>query len=118
MFDELPSKGLQPDVISYNTLIGALCKQGKIDEAKDLMTQMVSNGCLPDSVTYNVFLHGLLKWNEMHDAIPILEEMNSREFKLCATTFSMLIEPLERGGRNSVLFEKVKKLVPKDLVFS
>lgn len=86
-----------------------------MDEAKDLMTRMVSNGCLPDTVTYNVFVQGLLKWNKIDDAIPLLEEMDSRGFKLNSATFSMLIEPLQREGKDKALFDIVKKLVPKDI---
>nr|AYM01004.1 pentatricopeptide repeat protein [Salvia miltiorrhiza] len=115
LFDELPSKGMQPNVVTYTILIGALCEEGHTEEAKDLMMQMVNNGCLPNSVTYNVFVQGLLKRNKASDAIPLLEEMYARGFTLDETTFSMLIGPMVREGRDSVLFDKIKKLVPKDL---
>nr|AYM00875.1 pentatricopeptide repeat protein [Salvia miltiorrhiza] len=115
LFDELPSKGMQPSVITYSILIGALCEEGQIEEAKGLMMQMVKNGQLPNSVTYNVFVQGLLKRNKTCDAIPLLEEMDARGFTLDETTFSMLIDPVVREGRDSVLFDKLKKLVPKDL---
>nr|AYM00877.1 pentatricopeptide repeat protein [Salvia miltiorrhiza] len=84
-----------------------------IEEARDLMMQMVSNGCLPNSVTYNVFVRGLLKMNKMLDAMLLLEEMDSRGFTLDKTAYSMLIEAMKWEGKDSVLFNKVKKLVPK-----
>ncbi|XP_047962125.1 pentatricopeptide repeat-containing protein At3g04760, chloroplastic-like [Salvia hispanica] len=149
VFVELPSKNLQPNVVTCTILVGAICKEGRIDEAMDLMTQMVNNGCLPDVVTYiiligalceegrigeakdmmmqmvnegclpnnemyNVFVQRLLKWNKMDDAILVLKEMIARGgCTICATTISMLSEPLRREGNESVLFDMVMKLLPK-----
>ncbi|KAK4405831.1 Pentatricopeptide repeat-containing protein, mitochondrial [Sesamum angolense] len=75
---ELPSEGLQPNVTTYTTFIGALCREGLIEEAKDLPMKMKNSGCLPNSVTYNVFVQGFLR--EFHEAIPLVEEMNRRRF--------------------------------------
>lgn len=103
---------MQPSVITFTTLIGALCEKGRIDEAKDLLKQMVNKGCLPNRVTYKVFVGGLLKRNRMDEAIPLLKEMILRGFPLDPTGFSMLLQQLETEGADDVISYKAKKLRP------
>ncbi|XP_057780947.1 putative pentatricopeptide repeat-containing protein At1g12700, mitochondrial [Salvia miltiorrhiza] len=135
LFKEMQALGLSPHVKTYNILLDGLCNAHRISEAFSMLHTMKDRGVLPNIVTYNVLIEGLcinnkvreakdlfdelpskglLKRNKASDAIPLLEEMYARGFTLVETTFSMLIEPMVREGRDSVLFDKVKKLVPKD----
>ncbi|XP_047978563.1 pentatricopeptide repeat-containing protein At1g62910-like isoform X2 [Salvia hispanica] len=112
LFKEMEALQVYPNTTTY----GILLHEGRIGEAKDLMVQMVIKGCLPDSVTYNIYVQALLRRSKMDDVILVLKEMTARGgCPLGATTFEMLIEPLRREGKDSVLFDLVKKLLPKKL---
>ncbi|XP_057790481.1 putative pentatricopeptide repeat-containing protein At1g12700, mitochondrial [Salvia miltiorrhiza] len=100
MLHTMEDKDIIPNIVTYNILIEGLCNDNKVKEAKDLFNELLSKG--------------LLKRNKMHDALPMLEEMDSRGFTLDKIAYSMLIEHVQREGRDIVLFDKVKKLVPKD----
>ncbi|XP_057780956.1 putative pentatricopeptide repeat-containing protein At1g12700, mitochondrial [Salvia miltiorrhiza] len=136
LFKEMQALGLSPHVNTYNILLDGLCNAHRISEAFSMLHTMKDKGVLPDIVTYTVLIEGLcinnkvreakdlfdelpskglLKRNKASDAIPLLEEMYARGFTLDETTFSMLIDPVVREGRDSVLIDKIKKLVPKDL---
>lgn len=115
LFNELGSKGLEPNVITFDIVIGALCEEGNTEEALDLAMQMENNGCSPGNGTYNILVWGHVKRNKIEDAITLIDEMERRELILDPKTFEMLIEPMQEEGRDGILFGKVKKLFPKNL---
>ena len=47
LFDCLPTKGLQPNVSTYNVMIKGLCREGLINEASELFEKMDENNCSP-----------------------------------------------------------------------
>lgn len=59
-FRELPTKlSIEPDVVSYNTLIKAFCEMGSLDSAVSVLDEMEKKGVEPDLVTFNTLLNGL-----------------------------------------------------------
>ena len=53
LLNEMISKNINPDVYTYSILIDTLCKEeGKVKEAKNLLTVMMKEGVKPD-VAYN-----------------------------------------------------------------
>ncbi|KAJ0253285.1 Pentatricopeptide repeat-containing protein [Hirschfeldia incana] len=58
LFDELPEKlSIRPDIVSYNTLIKALCeKEGSLSEAVELLGEIEKKGLKPDVFTFNTLL--------------------------------------------------------------
>ncbi|KAI3926548.1 hypothetical protein MKX01_011444 [Papaver californicum] len=55
----------RPDVYSYNTIIGALCRVGKFRKARFLLEQMELPGarCPPDTFTYTIFISFYCKYS-------------------------------------------------------
>jgi len=49
---------LLPDAFTYNILIGALCKEGKISEACYTIGVMSNMGIMPDQITYQIVIRG------------------------------------------------------------
>ena len=50
------TRGIDPDTITYNSLIDGLCIENRLDEANQMMDVMVSKGCEPSIVTYGVMV--------------------------------------------------------------
>ena len=46
----MKQQGLNPDVVSYATLIDALCKMGRVDDAVLHLNQMINEGVTPGIV--------------------------------------------------------------------
>lgn len=53
-------QGLEPNVISFNTLIWTFARRGMVDEAKAVLEKMQSRyGVEPDTISYNTLLYAL-----------------------------------------------------------
>ncbi|KAL0400613.1 UNVERIFIED_CONTAM: hypothetical protein Slati_4091200 [Sesamum latifolium] len=85
LFNQLPCKGLQPNVHIYSIIIGSLCQEGL----------------------------GLLERNELYNAMPLMEEMYKKGFLADSSTTSMLLDQLQRKGKDDILMETIKNIVPK-----
>ncbi|KAL0376950.1 UNVERIFIED_CONTAM: hypothetical protein Scaly_0812600 [Sesamum calycinum] len=92
--------GVKPDIIAYAIAIDGLCKGGKLDIARDLFNQLPSKG--------------FSERNELYNAMPFMEEMYKRGFLVDASTTSMLLDQLQRKGKDDILLEHIKKVVPKN----
>ena len=44
----------KPDIVSYNTLIDSLCKDGQFVDAFDLFSEMIRNGIMPNGIIYTI----------------------------------------------------------------
>lgn len=65
LLNEMQSRGLQPDVVTLNTLVSSFCHAGRPMEARTIVdsVMMISEafeGCTPDLQTFNTLLRGLL----------------------------------------------------------
>ncbi|KAL8522202.1 hypothetical protein ACS0TY_012370 [Phlomoides rotata] len=53
------NKCLRPDVQMYTMVVGSLCQEGSVEEAK--LEKMENSGCALDGCLYNVIIKSLLK---------------------------------------------------------
>ncbi|OMO88608.1 hypothetical protein COLO4_20171 [Corchorus olitorius] len=67
MFNRMMDEGVQPDPVTFNCMIDALCNESRTeeaiegktkDEASRYIEEMVQKGMIPDSIARK-----LLKWN-------------------------------------------------------
>jgi pentatricopeptide repeat protein len=78
LFNSLPTKGLQPNVQTYNVKV--LCKEGLLNEARELLEKMEENGCSPNHFTYNIIIQGFLQHNETSWVVKYLKMMIEKGF--------------------------------------
>ncbi|CAA7403448.1 unnamed protein product [Spirodela intermedia] len=64
------SSGLAPNPVIYNTLIHALCRNGKVGRARSLMSEM---GC-PNDVTFNIMISAYCGEGNYLQAMVMLEK--------------------------------------------
>ncbi|PKA63781.1 Pentatricopeptide repeat-containing protein [Apostasia shenzhenica] len=65
LFRSIPGHGLQPDTYSYSTLIAALARAGRLDDAFALLDEMQLDNVAPHFVTFNSLLHAVLQAGDL-----------------------------------------------------
>ncbi|WCJ22667.1 Pentatricopeptide repeat (PPR) superfamily protein [Euphorbia peplus] len=74
-FEEIRSLGIEPDVVSYNSLIDVYCKSREMDKAYKLVEEMREKDVLPDVITYTTIIGGLGLIGQPDKARSVLKEM-------------------------------------------
>ncbi|KAG6517053.1 pentatricopeptide repeat-containing protein At1g05600-like [Zingiber officinale] len=96
MFDEMIKSGFRPTVSIFEDKIGALCREGKADEAANVLSEeMIENGCVPSVLAYNLVMDRLCKEGQSTRAVEYLSRMERQ--LACVPqkeTFTILIDGL------------------------
>ncbi|XWS19494.1 hypothetical protein CRYUN_Cryun31cG0020900 [Craigia yunnanensis] len=75
-FKELPEKlSIEPDLVSYNTVIKAFCEMGSLDSASLMLDEMEKKGVEPDLITFNTLLNESFKNGRFVDGEKIWGKM-------------------------------------------
>jgi pentatricopeptide repeat protein len=93
-------KRCMPDLVTYSTIIGELCKAGRLDEAKQKFTEMVRKNLLPDSVIYDTFIYTFCKRGKLSSAFRVLKDMEIKGCNKSLQTYNSLI--LGLGSKNEI----------------
>ena len=67
-----------PNVHTFNILVDALCKEGKLTEAKEVFGVMIQRGIEPNTVTYSFLIDGYCLQNKTDDAVKEFNVMVER----------------------------------------
>ncbi|RDX64681.1 Pentatricopeptide repeat-containing protein, mitochondrial, partial [Mucuna pruriens] len=79
LFRDLPTQlSLEPDLVSYNTLIKAFCEKGSFDSALALLKEMEGKGVNPDSITFNTLLDVLYSKGRFEEGEKLWEQMGGK----------------------------------------
>jgi leucine-rich PPR motif-containing protein len=78
LLDEMAKKGLEPDILCYNTLIDGFCKSGDILHARKVFNIILDKGLVPDCMTYTALIDGNCKIGDITDAFDLYNEMLAR----------------------------------------
>ncbi|CAI9110467.1 OLC1v1010496C1 [Oldenlandia corymbosa var. corymbosa] len=99
----LKTRGVTPNAVVYNTLLHALCKNGKVGRARSLMSDMTD----PNDVTFNTMISAYCKEENIVQALVMLEKSLSCGFVPDVVSVTKIVEALCNGGR---AFEAVEIL--------
>jgi len=69
--------GIQPDIVTYNTLLGACANRGLGDEAAMVFSTTNEGGVMPDITTYSYLVQTFGKLNRLDKTSELLKEMAS-----------------------------------------
>ncbi|CAK9033739.1 unnamed protein product [Durusdinium trenchii] len=99
---------VQPDIITYSTLVKGCCIAGDVDRAFSLLEEMKKmRHVKPDEVLYNSLLDGCAKQSRVEEALKLLEEMKEQGVTPSNYTLSILCKLLGRGRRLEQAFKMV-----------
>ncbi|CAK7350835.1 unnamed protein product [Dovyalis caffra] len=72
---------IEPDLISYNTILKAYCEMGSLDSAVLLLDEMEKKGLEPDLITFNTLLFGFYVKGRFVDGENIWKQMKEKNVK-------------------------------------
>merc|ERR1719161_2258096 len=105
---------VQPDIISYSTIVKGHCMEGDIDKALAVLKEMRSDSTTePDEITYNSFLDGCAKQYRIDEALAALDEMQAAGVRPSNFTLSILVKLLGRVRRLNQAFTLLEDLSAK-----
>ncbi|XP_077209901.1 tetratricopeptide repeat (TPR)-like superfamily protein isoform X2 [Tasmannia lanceolata] len=90
-FFDLEALGLKKDVESMNLLLDALCKQRRIERARDVFLELKVH-IPPNAHTFNIFVHGWCKANRTDEANWTILEMKGHGFRPGVITYSTILQ--------------------------
>ncbi|XP_071731150.1 pentatricopeptide repeat-containing protein At2g17525, mitochondrial [Rutidosis leptorrhynchoides] len=104
-------KGVTPNTVIYNTLIHALCKNGKlgIGRARSLMNEMVD----PNNVTFNILITAYCKEDNLIQALVMLEKSFNLGFVPDVITITKVVEILCSKDRAMEAVEVLERVENK-----
>ncbi|KAK9284178.1 hypothetical protein L1049_023346 [Liquidambar formosana] len=105
MLKEMEEKGIEVTTITFTTILDALYKKGKSDEAERLWDEMMKKGCSPDVAAYNVrimFAHG----RKPEDVKALMDEMSDLGLKPDTISYNYMMTCYCKSG----MMEEAKKV--------
>lgn len=88
----------KPNVVTYNTVIDALCKKKDMDMASNLFEEMTGSGIQADVITYSALFHGYSMQGRWREGSRILKEMVDKRLSPDVVTFGSLMHSLCKHG--------------------
>ena len=105
---------VQPDKITYSTIIKGHCMEGDVDKALAMLKEMRTDKTTePDEITYNSFLDGCARQHRVDEALAALDEMQAAGVRPSNFTLSILVKLLGRVRRLNQAFSLVEDLSAK-----
>ncbi|KAF5728622.1 putative pentatricopeptide repeat-containing protein [Tripterygium wilfordii] len=86
--DEMEKKGIQPDVITFNTLLHAFYWSGRFADGEKMWDLMETKDIVPNVWSYNARMRGLVSENRLQEAIELLDKMRSNGVQPDAATYN------------------------------
>ncbi|KAF5472092.1 hypothetical protein F2P56_008834 [Juglans regia] len=122
IFRELPEKlSIEPNLVSYNTLINSFCQMGSFDSAVSMLDEMEKKGLEPDLITFNTILSGFYRNGRLSDGEKIWKRMEEKNVVPDIRSYNAKLNGLvlEKRTKEAVdLVEEMKKKSVKPDVFS
>lgn len=98
VYEKMLDTGHSPDTLTYNIVMFAKYRLGKLDEFNRLFQEMGRKGFSPDFHTFNLLLHCLGKVDKPLAALKLLNHMKEVGCEPSVLHFTTLIDGLSRAG--------------------
>ncbi|KAK7381545.1 hypothetical protein VNO80_00090 [Phaseolus coccineus] len=83
---------MKPDRISYNTVIYAYCRNGRMKDALRIFSEMKDSALLPDVVTFNTFIATYAADSLFAEAIDVVRYMIKQGCKPDQNTYNSIVD--------------------------
>lgn len=98
VYQQMLVEGHHPDILTYNVLMCAKYRLGKLDQFHRLLDEMCRSGFSPDFHTFNILLHVLGKGDKPLAALNLLNHMKEMGIEPSVLHLTTLIDGLSRAG--------------------
>lgn len=113
LFDKLETLGFERNVETMNILLDTLCKEGKVNFAREAFLELKSH-IPPDKHTFNIFVHGWCKVRKIEEAVRQIEEMKQYGFAPSIITYSTIVNAYCLRGDFSGVYELLDFMVSQN----
>ncbi|KAL6203677.1 hypothetical protein ACLB2K_027377 [Fragaria x ananassa] len=90
---------IEPDTITYNSVMDGYCLRGEMDEAEKVFDIMVWKGSMVNVRSCNILINRYCKSKNVDQAYRVFEEMTFRELVPDTITYTTLIYGFCKAGR-------------------
>jgi pentatricopeptide repeat protein len=96
LFEDMAKKDFKPTIFMYEAKIAALCREGNVDDAVEVMEEeLPKNDLVPTVTTYNLLMKGLCDTMQSMRALEYLKKMDKQLGCVAQKdTFSILVHGL------------------------
>ena len=98
LLEEMKSRSVEPDVISFSAAISACGAGGQWERALSLLEEMRTRGVEPDVISFSAAISACGAGGQWERALELLEEMRMRGVEPDAISFSAAISACEQRG--------------------
>eukprot|EP00931_Biecheleriopsis_adriatica_P094020 TRINITY_DN67724_c0_g1_i1.p1 TRINITY_DN67724_c0_g1~~TRINITY_DN67724_c0_g1_i1.p1 ORF type:complete len:585 (+),score=138.09 TRINITY_DN67724_c0_g1_i1:97-1851(+) len=111
-FKEMIQEGsqVQPDLITYSTLLKGYCQVGDLDKALQVAATIKACGMQCDELVYNTLMDGCVKANDLSAGVGLFAEMASVGMKPSSITHSIFLRLYQRNGYKGNALDAVAQL--------
>jgi pentatricopeptide repeat protein len=114
LLDDMFQRGIEPNLITYSSILKGYCQDNNLDRALDLLEHMKqASQFKPDEVTYNTLLDGCARQGLYDRGMLLLEEMEAAGVRPTNFTLSILVKLANRGKRLERCFELTEEISTK-----
>ncbi|KAJ8536992.1 hypothetical protein K7X08_035393 [Anisodus acutangulus] len=100
LLDLMHKRGLEPDLVSFNTLINARLRSGPMTPNLEieLLNEVRSSGVQPDIITYNTLISACSRESNVEEAVRVFSDMESHRCRPDLWTYNAMISVFGRCG--------------------
>uniref|UniRef100_A0A6N2KZ11 Pentacotripeptide-repeat region of PRORP domain-containing protein n=1 Tax=Salix viminalis TaxID=40686 RepID=A0A6N2KZ11_SALVM len=106
---------IEPDLISYNTVMKAFCEMGSLDSAVSLLNEIKRKGLEPDLITFNTLLHGFYANGRFVDGERIWDLMKERNVEPNIRSYSAKLFGMASEKRMNDVVKVVEEMNSKGI---
>jgi pentatricopeptide repeat protein len=118
LFDEMLRRGIAPTVVTFGTLVAALCDAGLLEDAFEMKEVMVRQyDVLPNVYVYTSLIKGLCEKGDVDAALTLKEEMAGKaDLVLDSAVYATLVRALFRVGRKGAVVGLLEEMKGRGIV--
>lgn len=114
-FEEMKELGVEPDLVSYNCLIDAYCKDRELEKVYKVVNEIVDKGMSPDVITYTSLIGGLGLVGQPDKARDVLRDMREVGCYPDAAAYNAAIRNFCIGKRLHDAYELMEEMTERGL---
>jgi len=114
ILEDMANDGLEPNIVTYSTIIKGYCLENRLDKAMQLLQEMKqSTRYRPDEITYNTLIHGYARFGHYEQGMALLAEMQELGVQPSNYTLSVVAKLATRSRRPERAFELCEELAKR-----